>query len=38
MVAKPVVVPPPEALGIRLDDAPAAVVVPAPEELGIRLE
>jgi hypothetical protein len=39
-VAKPraasIQVPPPEQLGIHLDDAP--LVVPAPQELGIDLE
>lgn len=34
---RPVQVPPPEQLGIRLDDSPA-VVVPAPGQIGIRLE
>ena len=33
---KPVELPPPEVLGIRLDDP--AVVVPAPEKLGIKLD
>jgi hypothetical protein len=33
---KPVEVPPPEALGIRLGDP--AVEVPHPETLGIRLD
>jgi hypothetical protein len=33
---KPVELPPPEVLGIRLDDP--AIVVPAPEKLGIKLE
>jgi hypothetical protein len=36
VTAQPVTVPPPEQLGIRLDDP--AIVVPAPEQLGIRLE
>jgi hypothetical protein len=35
-VPKPVEVPPPEALGIRLGDP--AVAVPAPEAMGIRLD
>jgi hypothetical protein len=34
---RPVQVPPPEQLGIRLADPPA-VVVPAPDRIGIRLE
>jgi hypothetical protein len=33
---KPVELPAPETLGIRLDEGP--VVLPTPEKLGIRLE
>jgi len=36
VAVRPIVVPSPEKLGIRLE-APA-VVVPAPDKLGIRLE
>jgi hypothetical protein len=33
---RPAELPPPDRLGIRLDDPP--VVMPAPEKLGIRLD
>ncbi len=34
---RPVTVPPPEALGIRLDDSPGAAI-PDPDRLGIKLD
>jgi hypothetical protein len=39
LAVRPVEVPPPERIGITLDDTPAAPVnVPDPEKLGIKLE
>jgi len=39
MTPAPVVVPPPEQLGIQLKDSPPAhVAVPSPKELGIDLD
>jgi hypothetical protein len=36
VASKPVELPPPEVLGIRLDDP--LVTIPAPEKLGIKLD
>jgi hypothetical protein len=37
VAARPVVVPPPVQVGIRLDEPAVVVVVPEPEKLGINL-
>ncbi len=36
VAARPVSVPSPDELGIRLDPEPQAVTVPGPDELGIN--